>query len=113
VIKMPITYEIIDPKDVGVPASSLVLGKLSGRHAFKERLAELGYSLNEEDFNRAFQGFKDLADKKKDVTDKDIESVVAQQKRTLSEAYHLEMVQVSSGSGMPTAAVRLAGPDGR
>ncbi|GAJ09355.1 unnamed protein product, partial [marine sediment metagenome] len=51
VIKMPITYEIMDPRTVGIPASSLVLGKLSGRHAFKERLAELGYSLSEEDFN--------------------------------------------------------------
>jgi 2-isopropylmalate synthase len=112
VIKMPITYEIIDPKDVGIPASSLVLGKLSGRHAFKERLAELGYTLSEEDFNRAFQGFKDLADKKKDVTDKDIESVVAQQKRTTSEVYHLDMVQVSCGNGMPTAAVRLVAPGG-
>jgi 2-isopropylmalate synthase len=97
VIKMAITYEIIDPKDVGITASSLVLGKLSGRHAFKERLAELGYSLNDDDFNRAFQAFKELADKKKNVTDKDIESLVAQQKRTVSEAYHLEMVQVSCG----------------
>jgi 2-isopropylmalate synthase len=113
VIKMPITYEIMDPRDVGIPASSLVLGKLSGRHAFKERLAELGYDLGEEDFSRAFQGFKDLADKKKHVTDKDIESVVAQQKRTLSESYHLEMVQVSCGNGMPTAAVRLTAPDGK
>ncbi len=113
VIKMPITYEIMDPKDVGITASSLVLGKLSGRHAFKERLAELGYNLSDDDLNRAFQAFKDLADKKKDVTDKDIESVVAQQKRTVSEVYHLEMVQVSCGSGMPTASVRLTGPGGK
>lgn len=113
VIKMPITYEIMDPRDVGITASSLVLGKLSGRHAFKERLAELGYSLSDDDLNRAFQAFKDLADKKKDVTDKDIESVVAQQKRTVSEVYHLDTVQVSCGNGMPTAAVRLIGPDGR
>jgi 2-isopropylmalate synthase len=113
VIKMPITYEIMDPKDVGITASSLVLGKLSGRHAFKERLAELGYSLSDDDFNRAFQAFKDLADKKKDVTDKDIESVVAQQKRTVSELYHLEKVQVSCGNGMPTASVQLTGPGGK
>jgi 2-isopropylmalate synthase len=113
VIKMPITYEIIDPKDVGITASSLVLGKLSGRHAFKERLAELGYSLSDEDFSRAFLAFKELADKKKDITDKDIESVVAQQKRTISEVYRLEMVQVSCGNGMPTAAVRLTGPGGK
>ena len=112
VIKLPITYEIMDPKDVGISASSLVLGKLSGRHAFKERLAELGFELDEQDLARAFQAFKELADKKKEVTDKDIESVVAQQKRTVSEVYRLQMVQVSCGSGMPTAAVRLSGPDG-
>ena len=113
IIKLPITYEIMDPKDVGITASSLVMGKLSGRHAFKERLAELGYSLTEDDFSRAFQAFKDLADKKKEVTDKDIESVVAQQKRTISEVYHLERIQVSCGSGMPTASVRLTGPEGK
>lgn len=114
VIKMPITYEIMDPKTVGIPASSLVLGKLSGRHAFKERLAELGYSLSEEDFNRAFQAFKELADKKKDVADKDIESLVAEERRTVSETYHLDRVQVTCGDrGIPTAAVRLTGPDGQ
>ena len=74
VIKKAITYEIMDPKTVGVPASSLVLGKLSGRHAFKERLAELGYSLSDEALDHAFIAFKELADKKKEVTDKDIES---------------------------------------
>ncbi|MBI2848320.1 MAG: 2-isopropylmalate synthase [Chloroflexi bacterium] len=114
VIKMPITYEIIDPKTVGIPASSLVLGKLSGRHAFKERLAELGYSLSDEDFNRAFAAFKLLAEKKKDVTDKDIESLVAEEQRTVSEIYHLDRVQVTCGDrGIPTAAVRLFGPDGQ
>ncbi|MBI4187296.1 MAG: 2-isopropylmalate synthase [Chloroflexi bacterium] len=114
VIKMPITYEIMDPKDVGVPASSLVLGKLSGRHAFKERLAELGYSLSEDDFNRAFAAFKELADKKKRITHKDIESLIAEEKRTASETYHLDRVQVTCGDrGIPTAAVRLVGPDGK
>jgi 2-isopropylmalate synthase len=113
VMKLPLTYEIMDPKDVGVPASSLVLGKLSGRHAFNERLAELGYSLSEEDFNRAFLVFKDLADKKKGVTDKDIESLVAQLKRTTFETYHLDAVQVTCGDGMPTAAVSLTGPNGK
>jgi 2-isopropylmalate synthase len=113
VIKMPITYEIIDPKTVGIPASSLVLGKLSGRHAFKERLAELGYSLNEAEFNRAFAAFKELADKKKEVTDRDIESLIAEELRTVSEVYHLDQVQVSCGDrGIPTATVRLTGPQG-
>jgi len=114
VIKMPITYEIIDPRTVGVPSSSLVLGKLSGRHAFKQRLAELGYSLKDEDLNRAFAAFKELADKKKDITDRDIESLVAEEQRTASEEYHLDRIQVTCGDqGVPTAAVRLIGPDGK
>jgi len=113
VIKMPITYEIIDPKEVGISSSSLVLGKLSGRHAFRERLAELGYNLSEEDFTRAFTAFKDLADKKKEVADRDIESLIAHELRTVSEVYHLDTVQVSCGDkGIPTASVRLIGPDG-
>jgi len=114
VIKRAITYEIMDPKTVGIPASSLVLGKLSGRHAFKERLSELGYSLSEEDFNRAFSAFKELADKKKGVTDRDIESLIAEEQRTVSEVYHLDRVQVSCGDrGIPTAAVSLIAPDGQ
>ena len=111
---MPITYEIMDPRDIGIPASSLVLGKLSGRHAFRERLAELGYSLGEDGFDRAFAAFKELADKKKAVTDRDIESLVAEEQRTVSEVYHLDRIQVSCGDrGIPTAAVRLVAPDGR
>jgi len=114
VIKMPITYEIMDPKTVGIPASSLVLGKLSGRHAFKERLAELGYSLGEADFDRGFSAFKELADKKKEIADRDIESLIAQELRTVSEVYHLDRIQVSCGDrGIPTATVRLIGPDGQ
>jgi len=114
VIKMPITYEIMDPKTVGVTASSLVMGKLSGRHAFKERLAELGYTLGEEDFKRAFTAFKELADKKKDVTDSDIESIIAEEMRTITEVYHLERIQVTCGDrGIPTAAVNLIGPEGK
>jgi 2-isopropylmalate synthase len=104
----------MDPRTVGIPASSLVLGKLSGRHAFKERLAELGYSLSDEDFNRAFLAFKELADKKKEVTDRDIESLVAEELRTVAEAYHLDRIQVTCGDrGIPTAAVKLIGPDGQ
>ena len=114
VIKMPITYEIMDPRTVGIPASSLVLGKLSGRHAFEERLAELGYSLSKEDFNRAFSAFKELADKKKEITDRDIESLIAQELRAASEIYHLDRIQVSCGDrGIPTAAVKLTTSDGQ
>jgi len=108
VIKMAKTYEIMDPRTVGIPSSHLVLGKLSGRHAFKERLAELGYTLSDEDFNRAFAAFKELADKKKSIADKDIESLVAEEQRTVAEEYHLDRLQVTCGDrGIPTAAVRL------
>jgi 2-isopropylmalate synthase len=114
VIKMPKTYEIMDPRSIGIPSSSLVLGKLSGRHAFRERLAELGYSLSDDDLNRAFVAFKELADKKKEVTDRDIESLVAEERRTTTEEYHLDRIQVTCGDrGIPTAAVRLIGPGGQ
>jgi len=114
IIKKAITYEIMDPRSVGIPSSSLVLGKLSGRHAFKERLAELGYILDEESFKHAFQAFKELADKKREITDLDIESVIAEELRTASEIYHLDHVEVSCGNNnIPTATVRLIGPDGR
>ena len=114
IIKMPITYEIMDPRTVGIPASSLVLGKLSGRHALKERLAELGYSLADEDLKRVFTAFKELADKKKEVTDRDIESLIAEEQRTTSEIYHLDRLQVTCGDrGIPTASVRLIAPDGK
>ncbi|MDD5486346.1 MAG: 2-isopropylmalate synthase [Dehalococcoidales bacterium] len=112
VIKMPGTYEIIDPQKVGVPSSSLVMGKLSGRHAFKERLAELGYNLTDDDFTRAFNAFKELADKKKQVTDRDIESLIADEKRIYAGDYHLEKLQVTCGAGIPTAAVVLKCPGG-
>ncbi len=114
VIKKAITYEIMDPRSIGIPASSLVLGKLSGRHAFKERLAELGYILNEEALGRAFVAFKDLADKKREVTDRDIESLIAEELRTIAEVYHLDHVEVSCGDhSIPTATVRLIAPDGQ
>ncbi len=113
VIKMRTTFEIMDPKTVGVPSSSLVLGKTSGRHAFRAHLAELGYSLSEEDFSRAFAAFKELADKKRNVTDKDIESIVAEEQRTISEVYHLDRLQVTCGDrGIPTASVKLVAPEG-
>jgi len=112
-IKKAITYEIMNPKSVGIPASSLVLSKLSGKHAFKERLIELGHTLSEEALSRAFQSFKGLADKKKEITDRDIESLVAEELRAATEVYHLDHVEVSCGDhSLPTATVRLIGPDG-
>jgi len=114
VIKKAMTYEIMDPRTVGIPASTLVLGKLSGRHAFKERLAELGHFLDEEALSHAFRAFKELADKKREVTDRDIESLIAEELRTASEFYHLDHVEVSCGDhSIPTATVRLIAPDGQ
>ncbi|MCL2141206.1 MAG: 2-isopropylmalate synthase [Dehalococcoidia bacterium] len=114
VIKERHTYEVINPQSVGIPSSSLVLGKLSGRHALRQRLEELGYgNLTDEEFKRAFSAFKELADKKKEVTTRDIESLMAEDKRTVTEYYHLERIQVTCGDrGIPTAAVKLIGPQG-
>jgi 2-isopropylmalate synthase len=113
VIKERTTYEIMDARTIGWSSSTLVLGKHSGRHALKTRLEELGYSLSGEDLDRAFSAFKELADKKKEVTNRDLESLVAEGLRTASEAYHLEQVQVSCGDkSVPTASVKLIAPDG-
>jgi len=113
VLKERTTYEIMDPRDVGLTGSTLTLGKLSGRHAFKVRLQELGYTLTDEELSRAFAAFKEVADKKREITDRDLEALVAEELRTVSETYHLEQVQVSCGDhSVPTASVRLVGPDG-
>jgi len=76
ILKEKLTYEIMTPESVGIPKTSLILGKLSGRHAFRERLRDLGYRLSEIDLERAFARFKQLADKKREIFDEDIESIV-------------------------------------
>jgi 2-isopropylmalate synthase len=114
ILKERTTYEIMDPRDIGLTGTTLTLGKLSGRHAFKARLEELGYTLSDEEFSRAFTAFKELADKKKEIGDRDIEALIAEEMRTFSETYHLEHVQVSCGDHLvPTASVRLIGPGGQ
>ena len=113
-LKERATYEIMDPRDIGLTGTTLTLGKLSGRHAFKARLEELGYTLTDEEFSRAFIAFKELADKKKEIGDRDIEALIAEEMRTFSETYHLEHVQVSCGDHLvPTASVKLIGPGGQ
>ena len=113
-LKERTTYEIMDPRDIGLTGTTLTLGKLSGRHAFKARLEELGYAMSEEEFIRAFTAFKELADKKKEISDRDIEALIAEEMRTFSETYHLDHVQVSCGDHLvPTASVRLIGPGGQ
>ena len=106
------TFEIMEASEVGA-GSTLVLGKLSGRHALRNRLEQLGYTLDEEELKRAFVRFKALADRKRDVTDRDLEAVVADERRTGDEQYHLEHLQVSCGTQLrPTATVRMLLPDG-
>ncbi|MCI0778137.1 MAG: 2-isopropylmalate synthase, partial [Chloroflexi bacterium] len=114
ILKMRETYEIMDAKDIGWPSGAeIVLGKTSGRHGFKARLEALGYELSEEELSRAFLGFKELADKKQEIDDRDLEALVADKKRTSVEVYHLDFVQVVSGDhATPTATVRLISPDG-
>ena len=108
------TYEIMRPETVGVSRSRLVLGKHSGRHALRVHLEELGYELDADQLNRAFERYKELADKKKTITDADLEALVEDQAVRGEEVYSLEGLQVTSGTmGMPTATVRLRGPDGK
>ncbi|NLC56966.1 MAG: 2-isopropylmalate synthase [Armatimonadetes bacterium] len=102
------TYEIMAAESVGVAESRLVLGKHSGRHAFEKRLRELGFELSREDLDRAFARFKDLADKKKEVFDADLESIVAHEVHAVPEEYSLEYMTVVAGlEGYPTATIRV------
>jgi 2-isopropylmalate synthase len=106
------TYEIMTPESVGVTRTRLVLGKHSGRHALRVRLNELGYDLADEDLSRIFDRFKRLADKKKTITDADLEALMADELYQPTEVYRLDGLQVACGTmGLPTATVRLAGPD--
>jgi 2-isopropylmalate synthase len=110
VLKARNTYEIMRAEDVGWSTNKIVLGKLSGRNAFKQRLKELGIELDSEDaYNKAFQRFKDLADKKADIFDEDLQALVAQEAGRSSEE-HWKLVTMSQGSGMgerPHASVVL------
>ncbi len=116
ILKMRETYEIIDAREVGVPSGGgeIVLGKLSGRHAFRERLRTLGYDIAGDEFTRAFADFKELADKKAEIDDRDIEALMGDELRTVEETYHLDLLQVSCGNQLvPTATVRIKAPAGR
>ncbi|WNZ46370.1 2-isopropylmalate synthase [Leptolyngbya boryana CZ1] len=107
------TYEIMDAKTIGLNDTLLILGKHSGRNAFRSRLGELGFELTDQELNKAFVRFKELADKKKEVTDRDLESIVNDEVQHVPELFRLELVQVSCGdSACPTATVRLITPDG-
>jgi 2-isopropylmalate synthase len=102
------TYEIMDPAVVGISKSALVLGKHSGRHAFRDRAVQLGYTLSDEQLEAAFVKFKALADKKKEVFDEDIEALVDEQLELTHGLWELAGLQVTAGSNtIPTATVTL------
>lgn len=107
------TYEIMRPEDVGLSKSSLVLGKHSGRHAFRDRAAELGFDLDEFETNRAFQQFKKLADKKKDLYDGDIEAIMMDAGRMSTGPWTLKSLQVQTQTDVAaTASVSLINENG-
>ncbi len=108
VLKERTTYEIMNPCTIGLAKSSLVMGKHSGRHAFKQKLKELGYKLGEADIDRVFERFKDLADKKKAVFDDDIEALVTDEIFRGKDKYQLVYLGVVTGTeAVPTATVQI------
>ncbi len=108
VLKNRLTYEIIDAKTVGLSDNKISLGKLSGRSAVRARLEEMGYDLSREDLNEAFLRFKELADRKREITDRDLEAIVSEQVQLPESKLQLKLVQVSCGSNSkPTATITL------
>ena len=107
------TYEIMRPDDVGIASSSLVLGKHSGRHAFRDRVKDLGFELDEFETNRAFQEFKKLADKKKDMYDGDIEAIIMNVDSASAGPWKLQSLQIGSETDqLASAVVRLLNENG-
>ena len=108
VLKNPMTYEIMQPETIGLSKNSLVLGKHSGRAAIRARLEEMGYSLTEEELQTVFARFKELADRKKDLLDEDLEALVTEKILRQNDFYTMEYLHVSCGTTVhPTAGVRL------
>ena len=108
ILKEKLTYEIMTPESVGIPKTSLILGKLSGRHAFRDRLKDLGYRLSEADFELAFNRFKQLADKKRQIYDEDIEAIVVEEILRMPRRFKLVYLNVVAGNiTVPTATVKM------
>lgn len=107
------TYEIMTPESIGLTENKMVLGKHSGRHAFEDKLKSMGYELDGEGLNTAFEQFKILADKKKDVTDRDIEALVCRRVVQIPEAYKLDRFVINSGNTITTtSSMRLLSKTG-
>ena len=99
------TYEIMSPSIIGKPDEQMVLGKHSGRHAFDDRLKELGYNLSKEELDKAFADFKNLADKKKSISDRDIEALMSDKTRQVNEFYTFERFVINSGNTITSSAM--------
>jgi 2-isopropylmalate synthase len=113
VLKERSTYEVIDPRDVGIHESKIVLTARSGRHALVHRIGELGYHLADDKLERVYERFLEVADRKKTVYDEDLEAIVADETSAIMVSYEMQQVQVSCGdNSIPTATVVLKGPDG-
>lgn len=109
VLQDRLTYEIITAEEIGVEGGKIVLGKHSGRHAFAKTLEEMGFQLDKEALNRAFTRFKEVVDRKIQITDKDLEAIVADEFQAVEEVYKLEQLQVAGGTHLaPTATVRVS-----
>ncbi len=108
------TYEIMRPEDVGLLRSNLVLGKHSGRHAFRERVEQLGFQLDDVELNRCFEEFKELADRKKDMYDRDIEAIIMNVDVGKTGPWTIEELHITAGTGsIAAAALRISHTDGR
>ncbi|PRX21140.1 2-isopropylmalate synthase [Orenia metallireducens] len=107
VIKERTTYEIMDATTIGLEENKIVLGKHSGRHAFRQKLEELGYELSQEELNSAFKRFKNLADKKKEITGFDLEAIMEDEISQVDEVYQINLLQVTSSPGLATATVQM------
>ncbi len=108
VLKNRMTYEIMDPEMVGLRRNQLVLGKHSGKHAIRKKLEDLGYELSENELDRFFRKFKELADKRKEILSEDIEALVAEEILRVPDIYELDYLNVVSGTvAVPTATVKL------
>ncbi|HEX9713067.1 MAG TPA: 2-isopropylmalate synthase [Actinomycetota bacterium] len=108
VIQDRLTYEIMKAEDIGVEGGKIVLGKHSGRHAFSKQLEEMGFQLSAEELQRSFTRFKELVDRKIQITDKDLEAIVADEFQNVEEVFALESLQVAGGTHLaPTATVRI------
>lgn len=113
VLKAAITYEIMTPESIGRASNELVLGKHSGRHAFRDRLVELGFEIEGDSFERAFRRFKSLADAKKVIYNEDLEAIVSDSVHSVEDRFDFESLELACGSERPPSARVALEIDGR